>query len=92
MGDMNCNLASSPLDNNANLLISVADVYGMQQLITDPTRCTELTSTLIDHIFTVVWKTRARTRTRVHVHAYMENAYMENAYMENGVKNKVKDY
>jgi endonuclease/exonuclease/phosphatase family metal-dependent hydrolase len=52
MGDMNCNLASSPLDNNANLLISVADVYGMQQLITDPTRCTELTSTLIDLIFT----------------------------------------
>ena len=36
MGDMNCNLASLLLDNNANLLISVADVYGMQQLITDP--------------------------------------------------------
>jgi hypothetical protein len=52
MADMNCNLASSPLDNNANLLISVADVYGMQQLITDPTRCTELASTLIDLIFT----------------------------------------
>ena len=51
MGDMNCNLASSPLDNNANLLISVADIYGMQQLITDPTRCTVLTSTLIDLIF-----------------------------------------
>ena len=46
---MNCNLASSPLDNNANLLISVADVYGMQQLITDPTRCTKLASTLIGH-------------------------------------------
>lgn len=43
---------SSRLDNNANLLTSIADVYGLQQLIIDPTRCTESSSTLIDLIFT----------------------------------------
>ena len=39
MGDMNCNLAPDQLDNNANILSSMADIYGMDQLIIDPTRC-----------------------------------------------------
>ena len=49
---MNCNLAPAQLDNNANLLNSIADVYGMHQLITYPTRCTASSSTLIDLIYT----------------------------------------
>ena len=48
MGDMNCNLALDQLDNNANILSSIADIYGMHQLIIDPTRCTASSSTLID--------------------------------------------
>jgi len=52
MGDLNCNFAAPQLDRNANLLSSIADVYSLQQLITDPTRCTESSSTLIDLIFT----------------------------------------
>ena len=34
------------------LLSSIGDVYGLQQLIIDPTRCIESSSTLIDLIFT----------------------------------------
>ena len=52
MGDLNCNLAAPQLDHNANLLSSIADVYSLQQLITDSTRCTDSSSTLIDLIFT----------------------------------------
>ena len=51
MDDMNCNLACSQLDINANLLSSVA-VYSMHQLITDPTCCTSSSSVLIDLIYT----------------------------------------
>ena len=47
MGDMNCNLAPDQLDNNANIVSSIADIYGMHQLIIDPTRCTASSSTLI---------------------------------------------
>ena len=53
MGDMNCNLATSHLDHSADLLCNITDVYGLQQLINDPTRCTEFSSTLIDLIFTI---------------------------------------
>ena len=52
LGDLNYNLAAPQLDHNANLLSSIADVYSLQQLITDPTRCTESSSTLIDLVFT----------------------------------------
>jgi len=52
MGDLNCNFAAPQVDHNANLLSSIADVYSLQQLITDPTRCTESSSTLIYLIFT----------------------------------------
>jgi len=52
MGDLNCNFPAPQLDHNANLLSRIADVYSLQQLITDPTRCTESSSTLIDLIFT----------------------------------------
>ena len=52
IGDMNCNLAPDQLDNNANILSSIADIYGMHQLIIDPTRCTASSSTLIDLIYT----------------------------------------
>ena len=49
---MNCNLAPDQLDNNANKLSSIADIYTMHQLIIDPTQCTVSSSTLIDLIYT----------------------------------------
>lgn len=51
MGDMNCNLDTSQLNQNANLFCDISDVYGLQQLVNDRIRCTVLI-TLIDLIFT----------------------------------------
>ena len=51
MGDMNCDLLSS--DNiYVRAHLNVTDVYGLKQLIDEPTRITPSTSTLIDLIFT----------------------------------------
>ena len=51
MGDMNCDLLSK--DNvYAKALLNVTGIYGLKQLINEPTRITPLTSTLIDLIFT----------------------------------------
>ncbi len=51
MGDINCDLLS---ENNANVnaLVNVSDVYGLKQLITEPTRITPSSRSLIDLIFT----------------------------------------
>ena len=52
MGDMNANLIASNLDNNSRRLTDIADVYGLQQLISEPTRVSSFSSTMIDLIFT----------------------------------------
>ena len=39
-------------DNNACTLMSITDIYGLQQLITKPTRITPTSATLIDVIYT----------------------------------------
>ena len=52
MGDLNCNMASAHFDTNTRLLCEISDIYGLQQLITEPTRITESSSSLIDVIFT----------------------------------------
>ena len=52
MGELNCNLASSTVDTNTNLLTSIANVYSLHQLIREATRITSSSSTLIDLIFT----------------------------------------
>ena len=52
MGDLNCNMASAHFDSNTRLLCEISDIYGLQQLITEPTRITESSSSLIDVIFT----------------------------------------
>ena len=52
MGDINCDLLS---ENNAyvSALLNVSDVYGLKQLITEPTRITHSSSSIIDLIFTI---------------------------------------
>ena len=52
MGDTNANLIASNLDNNSRRLTDIADVYGLQQLISEPTRVSSFSSTMIDLIFT----------------------------------------
>ena len=50
MGDLNCDVTSAHFDSNTSLLCEISDVYGLQQLITEPTRITESSSSLIDVI------------------------------------------
>ena len=52
LGDLNCNLASPTPDVNTCHLLEISDLYGLNQLIKEPTRVTESSSTLIDLIFT----------------------------------------
>ena len=49
---LNCNLASPRYDTNTRRLCEISDLYGFQQVITEPTRLTESLSTLIDLIYT----------------------------------------
>ena len=70
MGDLNCNMASTHFDSNTRLLCEISDIYGLQQLITEPTRITE-SSSLMDVIFTNcielvrIWKDFVQINTRV---------------------------
>ena len=52
LGDLNCNMAASQFDSDTRKLLTITDVYGLQQLITEPTRITETSATWIDLIFT----------------------------------------
>ena len=52
MGDLNCDVTSAHFESNTSLLCEISEVYGLQQLITEPTRITESSSSLIDVIFT----------------------------------------
>ena len=52
MGDLNCNMAFTHFDSKTRLLCEISDIYGLQQLITEPTRITESSSSLMDVIFT----------------------------------------
>ena len=52
LGDLNCNLGAPILDHKSKTLSGTADLYNLEQLIEEPTRITESTSTMIDLIFT----------------------------------------
>ena len=52
MGDLNCDMAFAYFDSNTRLLCEISDIYGLQQLVTEPTLITESSSSLIDVIFT----------------------------------------
>ena len=52
LGDLNCDLGSPDLESNSRSLIGITELYGLYQLIGEPTRITETSSTMIDHIFT----------------------------------------
>ena len=50
MGDFNINLISR--EDHGNDLLQLTETYGLLQLIMTPTRITNTSSTLIDHIYT----------------------------------------
>ena len=52
MGDVNANVLSKPLDNDAKHMKNIYDLNNLTQLITEPTVTTDNTKTLIDHAVT----------------------------------------
>ena len=48
MGDINCNLLSQDYDTYTSELVNIFDIYGLTQMITEPTRITPVSQTLID--------------------------------------------
>ena len=48
LGDVNCNLLPEASAYNSSYLTSIFDIYGLSQLITEPTRVTPTSKTLID--------------------------------------------
>ena len=61
LGDINCNMAATTLDNNAIVLSNLADVYELHQPVSEHTRTIDKSSTVIAVIFT-------NTPDRVAVH------------------------
>ena len=53
MGDLNCDMIAIRYNNNTHKLMSITDVYGLQRLITEPTRITSTFAALIDEVFTI---------------------------------------
>ena len=47
LGDLNCNLHDGS-NHNSSTLTNILDIYGLSQLISEPTRITPTSSTLID--------------------------------------------
>ena len=52
LGDLNCDLHSSKTYRPTDLLNSLSELYPLDQLIVEPTRCTINSRNLIDVIFT----------------------------------------
>ena len=52
MGDINCDMIADRYDNDTQKLKALADIYGIKQLINEPTRITPTSATLIDLIYT----------------------------------------
>ena len=48
LGDLNVNLDQSIESSNKNALNEIFNIYGLDQLIQEPTRVTESSSSLID--------------------------------------------
>ena len=48
LGDLNCDLLPDSVNTNSSHLLNIMDIYGLTQLITEPTRVTQYSRTLID--------------------------------------------
>ena len=52
VGDVNCDLLANPTASHTNKMNDLLELFQIQQLITEPTRITENTETLIDWFMT----------------------------------------
>ena len=48
LGDLNCNMHDGSNNHNSSTLTNILDIYGLSQLISEPTRITPTSRTLID--------------------------------------------
>ena len=48
LGDVNCNLLPEATAHISSSLTNILDIYGLSQLITEPTRITQVSKSLID--------------------------------------------
>ena len=48
LGDLNCNMLDESNNHNSSTLTNILDIYGLSQLISEPTRITPTSRTLID--------------------------------------------
>ena len=48
LGEIKCNLLPEVITINSSYLMNIFDIYGLSQLITEPTRVTSSSKTLID--------------------------------------------
>ena len=48
LGDLNCDLLPDSVNTNSSHLLNIMDIYGLTQLITEPTRVSQYSCTLID--------------------------------------------
>ena len=48
LGDLNCNMLDGSNNHNSSTLTNILDIYGLSQLISEPTRITPTSRTLID--------------------------------------------
>ena len=91
MGNLNCKLLSEVVSNNSSHdnLLNIIDIYGVTQLITEPTRVTQYSSTLIDLFKSVVgnigisdhsaiYLTRKVTHLRYNMHKTVEVRLLTN--------------
>ena len=49
LGDLNCNLLNTVSDQPTKTLKAILEIYQLSQLITEATRITNISCTLIDH-------------------------------------------
>ncbi len=54
LGDINVDLLSTATSPNRAKLVEIFDIYGLEQMIKEPTRVTAKSSTLIDLCITIV--------------------------------------
>ena len=48
LGDLNCNMLDGSNNHKSSTLTNILDIYGLSQLISEPTRITPTSRTLID--------------------------------------------
>ena len=52
LGDLNCNVSAPVFDHSTRVLTEITDLFNLHQLVDEPTRITQTSSTTIDLIFT----------------------------------------